>query len=147
MFVPGTEIGEDNMKHETTLKVRFCETDALGHVNNVSYFIYLETGRVEFLRALGTSMDAGMWNFILAGTKCDFIKQAYFDQSLVITTYVSRIGNSSYQLAQEILDESSGDLVAKAESTLIYFDFEQQKSKPITLELRAKLEYYMPETV
>ena len=30
------------MAHEIPVKVRFSETDALGHISNISYFIYLE---------------------------------------------------------------------------------------------------------
>lgn len=36
--------------YETQVKVRFCETDALGHINNTSYFIYLEEARIAFLK-------------------------------------------------------------------------------------------------
>lgn len=37
------------MAYETAVKVRFCETDALGHISNISYFIYLEEARTDFL--------------------------------------------------------------------------------------------------
>lgn len=36
--------------HELKVNVRFSETDALGHINNTSYFIYLEEARMKFLK-------------------------------------------------------------------------------------------------
>lgn len=31
--------------HEIQVTIRLCETDALGHINNASYFVYLEEAR------------------------------------------------------------------------------------------------------
>lgn len=41
------------MVHRLPVKIRVSETDALGHVSNISYFIYLEEARVELFRNLG----------------------------------------------------------------------------------------------
>jgi acyl-CoA thioester hydrolase len=133
------------MKTKSEITVRFCETDALGHVNNVSYFIYLEQGRTGFIKAIGSSRKTNEWSFILAATKCDFMAQAYFDQDLQVTTFVSKIGNSSFQLSQEIFDAHTGEQIAQAESTLIYFNFEKQQSEPIPPHLREKLQLYFIE--
>lgn len=128
------------LKHETIVKVRFCETDALGHVNNTSFFIYLEEARVLFFEKIGYSMKMEGWEFILASTKCDFIGQAYFNQKLKIETEVSKIGNKSFHLSHSIVDEESGNLVARGEAIIVYFNFELQKSIPIPEELREALE-------
>lgn len=133
------------MQHETNITVRFGETDLLGHVNNASYFSYLEHARVEFFKAL--SSDEGYqydkWQFILATIKCDFLKQAYFDQELTIGTKVSRIGNKSFTLKQPIYDKETGKLVADGESVIVYFDFDEQTSKPIPEVLRRRLKEYI----
>jgi len=34
--------GRGFLMHEIQVNVRFSETDALGHINNASYFVYLE---------------------------------------------------------------------------------------------------------
>ena len=36
------------------LRVRFAETDAMGVAHHAAFLPYLETARVEYLRALGT---------------------------------------------------------------------------------------------
>lgn len=131
------------MKHETYLTVRFGETDMLGHVNNSYYFTYLEQARIELFKEIQSGKGLQSWRFILASITCDFIAQAYFDQSLMIETTVSRIGNKSFDLTQPIYDQKSGKLVAKGQSTLVYFDFDEQLSQPLPTEMRKKLEQYM----
>ena len=39
------------------MRVRFCETDAMGVAHHASYLAYLEETRVEYLRALGRPYD------------------------------------------------------------------------------------------
>jgi acyl-CoA thioester hydrolase len=128
---------------ETQVKVRFCETDALGHVNNTSYFIYLEAARIEFFESLGYSMDARKWSFILASTKCDFMNQGFFNQKLSITTYVSKIGTKSFQLDHEILCAQTKEPIAKGNAVIVYYDFEAQQSCPLPDHLRERLGEYL----
>lgn len=130
------------MHEEINVKVRCAETDALGHVNNTSYFIYIEEARVEFFAKLGFNMNAEEWRFILASTKCDFASQAYFGQMLVVETTVNRIGTKSFGLDHHILDKETGTLIAKGTETVVYFNFEEQKSEPLPESLRNKLEQY-----
>jgi acyl-CoA thioester hydrolase len=129
--------------HTMIVNVRFCETDALGHVNNTSYFIYLEEARIRMFEELGYGSDIKDWRFILASAKCDFVNQAFFGQRLKIETNVTKIGNKSFQLVHRILDEKTGTLIALGESTIVYFNFQTQKSEPVPDVLRKQLERYL----
>lgn len=124
---------------EIYVRVRFGETDALGHINNTSYFIYTEEARVRFFEALGYNMETNKWQFIMASTKCDFINQGYFNQELVVRTYVSKVGTKSFQLEHDIICNKTNKLIAIGEATVVYFDFEKQKSEVIPPSLREKL--------
>jgi acyl-CoA thioester hydrolase len=134
----------DVLIYESYITVRFGETDVLGHVNNASYFIYLEEARIRFFQELGYPMDTKEWQFILASIKCDFLDQAYFSQELKITTIVSHIGSKSFTLSHEIRDAKQDTLIAKGIAVTVYFDFNQQKSETIPSELRNKLEGFVP---
>lgn len=111
--------------------VRFGETDALGHINNTSYFIYLEEARIRFFESLGFTMQLNDWKFILASTKCDFVSQGYFDQILTVKTYVSRIGSKSFQLEHDIVCSQTNELIAKGNAIIVYYDFKNQKSEEL----------------
>jgi acyl-CoA thioester hydrolase len=130
---------------EIQLTVRFAETDALGHVNNTSYFIYLEEARIRFFEALGYSMGINEWKFIMASTKCDFVSQAYFNQLLTVKTYVSRIGTKSFVLEHEVLCSETKQLIVKGNVVIVYFDFDKQQSEVLPCSLRAGLEMNISE--
>jgi acyl-CoA thioester hydrolase len=125
------------------VQVRFSETDALGHVNNTSYFIYLEEARIKFLQSLGYDMSMENWRFILASTTCNFVGQAYFLQTLKIYTSVGNIGTKSFELHHRILDEKTENVIAEGTAILVYFDYHEQKSKPIPELLRTELERHL----
>ncbi|SDG98584.1 acyl-CoA thioester hydrolase [Planococcus glaciei] len=133
------------MAHEITVKVRFSETDALGHVSNISYFIYLEEARIEFFRELGLDMTIDKWSVIMISANCMFYKQAYFDQRLKVTSFVTKIGNSSFKIGHRITDANSGELIAEGDAGAVYFDFSSQKSERIPDGTRAKLEMHKEE--
>ncbi|MBN8193175.1 acyl-CoA thioesterase [Bacillus sp. NTK074B] len=122
-----------------TVTSRFCETDALGHINNTTYFVYLEEARIKFFQTIGFDMDVKDWRFILASTKCDFVSQGYFNQELEITTYISRIGSKSFQLEHDILCANTHQLIARGNAVIVYFDFQEQRSKAITELLKTQL--------
>jgi acyl-CoA thioester hydrolase len=131
------------MMQETEVTVRFCETDALGHINNTSYFIYLEEARMKFFESLGYSMShPNEWNFIIASTKCDFLNQGYFNQILTVRTFVTKIGSKSFEINHDIICSQTGQLIAKGNAIIVFFDFKEQKSKPIPHLLREELKSY-----
>lgn len=129
------------MKHKWQVKVRANETDGLGHVSNISYFIYFEEARIELFRLMGTPLEMEEWQFIVAATSCDFKQQAYFDEVLTIDTTVQKIGNSSFHLFHEVKNERG--LIATGKAVVVHFDFEKQKPEPIPDDMRYKLEQYM----
>ena len=129
--------------NEIQVTVRFSETDALGHINNTSYFIYLEEARIRFIESLGFKMEMENWNFILASTKCDFINQGFFGQELSIKTYVSKIGTKSFQLEHDLIAVQTKELIARGNAIMVYFDFEKQTSEPLPELLKGQLKNYL----
>ncbi|MGI6126908.1 MAG: acyl-CoA thioesterase [Planifilum sp.] len=124
----------------TTLQVRFNECDPLGHVNNAVYYTYMETARTELFRMLDPAMDVNNWKLIVASTSCEYKAQATFAQWLRITTEVERIGNSSFTVLHRITDRDSGKLIALGRAVLVHFDYREQRSRPLTPEMRRALE-------
>ena len=44
--------------YEMTIPIRWGDMDAMGHLNNTSYFRYLETARIDWFHSLGAEPDA-----------------------------------------------------------------------------------------
>ncbi|MFC4558432.1 acyl-CoA thioesterase [Virgibacillus kekensis] len=124
------------------IRVRVSETDMLGHINNTSYFIYMEETRIAFLEDLGIDIERESFAFMLASAKCDFVSQGYFGQILDVATEVGRIGNKSITLVSIMKDKESGRLIAKGEAVLVYFDTVKQATMPIPESFKRKLADY-----
>lgn len=126
--------------NEIQVSVRFSETDALGHVNNTSYFIYLEEARIKFFETVRAGLGEVDWSCILASIKCDFINQAYFNQLLTVKTFVTRIGTKSFDLKQDIICSQTNQLIGRSQSVLVNFDFKKQKSIVLSNSLKEELD-------
>ncbi len=87
--------------------------------------------------------SGGKLHFMVASSKCDYLKQAYSRQRITVHTKVTRIGTKSFQLDHEIKNAETGDVIAAGGATLVCFDFLAQKSVEIPLEIRSVLEQYL----
>lgn len=131
--------------HEIEVYVRFSETDAAGHVNNTSYFLYLEEARTKLFKNIAIEEDdeQSYLNFILASTSCDYLDQAYAAQTLKISTSISKIGGKSFSVEHEITEVDSDLIVARAFATMVCFNYDDQKTELIPASLRENLESKM----
>jgi acyl-CoA thioester hydrolase len=121
-----------------TMEPRFCETDALGHINNTVVPMWFETGRVPVFEIFNPGQDLNQWNVILRKIDVDFVAQIYYGHPVEIRTRVGHVGSSSFVCEHEAWQR--GSLVAKGSAVMIYFDFEQQRKQEITVALRVELE-------
>jgi acyl-CoA thioester hydrolase len=121
-----------------TMEPRFCETDALGHINNTVVPMWFETGRVPVFEVFNPGQDLNQWNVILRKIDVDFVAQIYYGHPVEIRTRVGHVGGSSFVCEHEAWQR--GSLVAKGSAVMIYFDFEQQCKQEITAALRVELE-------
>lgn len=129
----------------TEIQVRFNDTDALGHLNNTSYALYAEQGRVAFMdtfRAEGVFSE-GVF-VILARLELDFIRQVRYRDRVHVLTRVAKLGNTSLTLEQEVY--GNDELAARVKSVVVVFDYNAQKPTPIPDRARELLEPYLSQT-
>jgi len=121
-----------------SLTPRFNDTDALGHINNASYSIWFEDARRPVFEFFIPDLDPKKWNLILARVEIDFLAQGEYQKEVAIKTSVEKIGNSSFVLLQEAYQD--GKIICRGKSTLVHFDYQEQKSAAIPLNIKALLE-------
>ena len=119
--------------HRTSVQMRFADTDALGHVNNGSFVVYAENGRLEFLRDVGCEVG----KLILAHLSIDFRRQVAFGQAIVVDTWVEKVGTTSVTLRQDV--RADGVVAAEVRSVVVCFDYEAQKAVPWGEAVRREL--------
>ncbi|RKQ35737.1 acyl-CoA thioesterase [Oceanobacillus halophilus] len=121
--------------YDVEIYVRFCETDAVGHVNNTSHFLYFEEARSKFFRMIHPNRQSSS-SFILASIKCDYLEQAYAGEVLKVSTNVLSLGNKSFTISHRLLTSDGSKIIAEAEAVTVCFDFTSQKTIPLNAKLK-----------
>ncbi|MGA3128446.1 MAG: thioesterase family protein [Candidatus Korobacteraceae bacterium] len=104
---------------ETTLRVRYAETDQMGVVYHSNYIIWLEVGRVELLRQLGFSyqeMEAEGLHLPVVEVKCRYKHPARYDDEVTIRTHLAQMRASLLRFHYEVVRKADGRLLAEGES-------------------------------
>jgi len=111
---------------ETTLRVRYVETDQMGVVYHTNYLIWMEVGRVELLRQLGfTYKDMEEQDdcyIAVVEISCRYKAPAKYDDEILLRTRIKRVRASLIHFGYEILRASDGTLLAEGETTHIVTD-------------------------
>ena len=127
----------------TTVRVRYAETDQMGHVYHGNYVIYHETARVESLKQIGINYkeleDSGILMPVLENY-CRFIIPALFDQLLTIKVTVPEMPGAKMKFQYEMINEE-GELIHTGETTLFFMD--KNTKRPIRVP-RQVLDALMP---
>ncbi len=118
-------------------KVRFCETDALAHVSNTVIVAWFETAREPIFKIFNPELDLKIWPLILASYKVDFLKQLFYGKDVEVRTYISRLGNSSFDTYQEVWQ--NGEKCVSGTTTMVNFDYKLNRAKPISEEQKTLL--------
>jgi acyl-CoA thioester hydrolase len=127
-------------RFHTPIRVRFGETDANRHVNQVSYFIYIEQARMDYFAQLGLTEAVhdpySQTTLIAADLACEFKAPAFFGQTLHAYARVVRLGRSSLAMEYALVEPEGRRLVAAGRGSLVYFDHEAARSTPLTPRIR-----------
>ncbi len=79
---------------ETTLRVRYAETDQMGVVYYANYLIWMEVGRVEFCRAQGLRYrdleESEGILLVVAEANCRYLAPARYDDEIRISTTLTQ---------------------------------------------------------
>ncbi|MBI5565810.1 MAG: acyl-CoA thioesterase [Chloroflexi bacterium] len=114
----------ETFRFATSITIRFRDLDAFGHVNNAVYFTYMEMARVEYFKHLGLlADDFPSPFFIIAEANCQFKAPILMSMMLRIRVGVSRLGNSSFDMVYEFVDEAAGQVLALGRTVQVMFDY------------------------
>ena len=130
----------DTFKYKTTLETRFADFDMLGHVNNSTYFTYLEIARTKYWRH-AISWDWKKTGVVIAKASLDYITPIFLEDKVVIYVRTSRIGRTSFDLEYLIVKLVSGKEVvcSKGKTVCVTFDYATKTSIAIPQTERDKM--------
>jgi acyl-CoA thioester hydrolase len=114
---------------ETTFRVRYAETDAMGVVYHANYLVWFEVGRGEYFRAIG--QDYGLWEergYLLPASEAyaRFHSPARFGDLVTVRTWVEQIRSRGLTLSYEAVRADNGQRLASGWTRHICMDREGQ---------------------
>lgn len=112
------------LSSETRVRVRYAETDQMGIVYYANYFVWMELGRVECLRALGLAykrMEAED-GVLLAVTEasCRYRSPALYDDEVVVRTHLVESRSRTVGFDYALRRETDGELLATGSTRHAY---------------------------
>ena len=114
--------------YETSLRVRYAETDQMGVVYHSNYIVWFEVGRVEMLRELGfhyREMEKQDGTHIaVVEVRCRFKSPALYDDLITIRTRLLNVRESLLHFGYEVVRSSDGTLLAEGETIHLVVDGE-----------------------
>ncbi len=133
---PLTESWEGGV-HRLPIQMRFRDTDAFGHVNNVVYASWIEVARIAFMRGL----EPPSGDLILAHLDLDFLEQVTFGQRILVETRVAKIGRTSVTLDQRVYARDV--LASRVRSVVVLYDYKANEKRLVEGAFRDALEQYL----
>jgi len=109
---------------EIQIKVRYGETDQMGVVHHANYLLYLEIGRIEWLRKLGISykkMEEEGVNLPVVSVNVNFKKPACYDDLINVKTQLREVPTAKIIFDYEITNEKT-EIITTATTTLVFVD-------------------------
>ncbi|HUK52344.1 MAG TPA: thioesterase family protein [Candidatus Binatia bacterium] len=111
---------------ETTVRVRYSETDQMGVAYHGNYFPWFEIGRAEFLRELGLDYatlerEHGCY-IVVVDAHCRYKAPARYDDLLRIRTEMHSLRGPVIKFAYAVLRDADGTLLADGDTTHMVTD-------------------------
>ena len=114
---------------EMTMPIRWGDMDSMGHVNNTTYFRYLETARIDWLHTINAVPDPTKEGIVIINAFCNFYKQLEYPGDIRLKMYTSDPARTTFETwATMERDDQPGVIYAAGGATTIWVDFPKQKA-------------------
>lgn len=101
------------------------EMDALNHVNNVVYFRYLETARIEYFREIALMDEIQNTGIgpVLGETSCRYKLPVTYPDTLYVGSRVSELKDDRFTMEYEIVSKKLGAVTSSGTAKVVMFNF------------------------
>ncbi|WP_213953604.1 MULTISPECIES: thioesterase family protein [unclassified Variovorax] len=115
--------------YEMTIPIRWGDMDAMRHLNNASYFRFMETARIDWYHSLGASSDPNGEGMVIANAFCNFYRQLEYPGTVLTRVHVSDPGRTTFETWTTMARTEAPDVICAAGgATAIWVDYAKQKA-------------------
>lgn len=123
------------------LPVVWGEMDAYKHVNNVVYFRYFESVRVEYCRRINWTEyehETGIGP-ILASTQARFRRPLTYPDRISVGARVISVGVDRFTVEHIIASHRLDAVTTEGQGTIVSYDHREGKKVPLPEEIRRRI--------
>src|SRR5437660_4738577 len=118
------------------------EMDSYRHVNNVVYFRYFESVRLEYFRRMDWFVyerDTGIGP-ILSATQARFRKPLTYPDTISVGARIPTLSEDRFTMEYLLVSHQLNAVAAEGTGTIVTFHYGEGKEAPIPEELRQRTE-------
>ena len=122
-------------------RLRFSDTDMIGHVNNVAFAALFESGRVNYTRNGVVRNMPDEVLVVMRRLEIDYRAELHWPADIDIGSRLLRIGRSSFAVGSGLFD--GGRCAATSVTTLVVIDRQTRRPAQIPDAVRAGMQAYL----
>lgn len=122
----------------TDITPRIGDINRRNHLSNTAFLVISEEARKRFFISLGFA-DDGTPGYIITDTTIIYMNQSYYEQVLRVEIGVGSMTAKALSLVYRISDTKTGVELARVESGMLFYDYQQQKVVAIPEGIKGKL--------
>ncbi|OBT04210.1 thioesterase [Shewanella sp. UCD-FRSSP16_17] len=121
----------------TEIPVAWGEMDALNHVNNVVYFRYFETARIDFFSQINMMDDLAKTSIgpVLSETHARYKRPVTFPDTLLVSVSISDIQQDRFVMHYRIFSKAQQAVTTTGTANVVMFNFKTGQKATLTPEL------------
>ncbi|MGF1683208.1 acyl-CoA thioesterase [Photobacterium makurazakiensis] len=131
----------------TTIPVAWGEMDALNHVNNVVYFRYFETARLEYFSHIGLMEELAKTQVgpVLSETSCRYKLPITYPDTLLVGSRVVEIKEDRIEMEYLIVSKKLGKISTIGKAEGVMFDFKNNCKAGVSETVKQRIIALQPE--
>ena len=107
----------------TAIQMRFNDIDMLGHLNNTSYLEMFDLGKNDyFTKVKHGYIEWSKPSLMIVHLDLDFLAQTRFSEHVEVLAQVTRLGDKSVHLVQQLVNVDTGEVKCQCQSVMCNFD-------------------------
>ena len=124
------------------IPVQWGEMDSFGHVNNIIYFRYFESARIDYFMKMGiVGEGADEIGPILASTTCKFIFPLTHPDTAIAAARVAEVQEDRFIMEYAVFSTNHQRIAAKGTGVIIPYHYRLKEKADLPRSWRAAIAY------
>jgi acyl-CoA thioester hydrolase len=126
----------------STFPIHWGDMDAYQHVNNIQYFKYWETARIEYFNAMGLieeTAESGIGP-ILASTSCVYRFPLVYPDTVSVGCRTVEIKEDRFVMNYIIVSHRAEKVAARGEGVVVAYNYQTLQKAALPPAMRAAIE-------